>query len=318
MSCTLRRNGVVRSKIMLSLAVCFVLLTSCGPEDYQKPIQQFQDASTVVINTNREFLNNENIIEQNNVLDDLVFQRKPLNLPEIEKIEFISQREIKIRTDALDALAQYTSNLAQLAQGKAGSAVGDSTKKLSDSLKTLADDAKQLPATKTTFLDNAKFSGIASAAASAIGAVAQLIVEHKARRELEQSILENDVAVTTLIQQISLDATGSYLRQKSQFGAYGDQLSKDYDTAVKTNSDPILLLDFAKTIKSYRTQESQLSDANPAPAIDKMRKAHEALVLYVKSDKNPKTFAELVTAVQDFVAAVKPLGQAVQGLISAS
>ena len=315
---TIRHSDVVRLMFILSLAVCFVLQTGCGPEDYQKPIQQFQDASTVVVNTNREFLKNENTVEQNNVLDDLVFQRKPLNLPEIEKIELISQQEIKIRSDALDALAQYTSNLAQLAQGKAGTAVGDATKKLSDSLKTLADDAKKLPVTKMTVLDNAKFSGIVSAAASAVGAVALLIAEHKARRELEQSIQDNDVAVTALIQQISIDATGSYLRQKSQLGAYGDQLSRDYETAVRRNSDPILLLDFAKRIKSYRTQESQLSDANPAPAIDKMRKAHESLVSYVKSDKNPKAFAELVTAVKDFAAAVQPLGQAVQALISAS
>ena len=312
------RNRVVRSRLAISMAVCFLFQTGCGPENYQKPIQQFQDASTVVINTSREFLSNENTVEQNKVLDDLIFQRKPLNLPEIDKIEIITPDEIKIRTTALDALAQYTSNLAQLAQGKAGTAVADNTKKLSDSLKTLADDAKKLPATKTTFLDNAKFSGVVSAAGSAIGAVAQLIVEHKARRELQRSIVENDAAVTALIQQISDDATLSYERQKNQLGAYGSQLSRDYETGLKEKSDPIFLLNFAKTIKTYRTQKLQLSSSNPAPAIDKMKKAHEALVSYVTSDKNPKTFADLITAVQDFVSAAQPLGQAVQALVSAS
>jgi hypothetical protein len=263
-------------------------------------------------------LNNENTVEQNKVLDDLVFERKPLNLQEIDKIEIITPEEIKIRIAALDALSQYTSNLAQLAQGKTGSAVGDSTKQLSDSLKSLADDANKLPATKTTFLDNAKFSGLTSAAASAIGAVAQLIVEHKARHELERSIVENDAAVKALIQQISDDATSSYERQKNQLGAYGSQLSRDYETELKEKTDPIFLLNFAKTIKSYRAQKLQLANANPAPAIEKMQKAHEALVAYVASDKSPKTFAELVTAVQDFIAAVQPLGQAVQALVSAS
>jgi len=303
---------------MAALAVCFLCQSGCGPEDYQKPIQQFQNASTVVINSSREFLSNENAVEQNKVLDDLVFERKPLNLPEIDKIEIITPAEIKVRTAALDALSQYTSNLAQLAQGKAGTAVGDSTKKLSDSLKTLADDAKKLPATKTTFLDNANFSGVATAAASAIGAVAQLIVEHKARRELEGSIVENDAAVTTLIQLISDDATLSYERQKNQLGAYGSQLSKDYEDELKGKSDPMLLLNFAKTIKVYRAQKVLLSNANPAPAIDQMKKAHKALVSYVTSKKTPKTFVELETAVQDFVSAAQPLGQAVQALISAS
>jgi hypothetical protein len=304
-----------RLMLVLSLAVSFVFQMACGPEDYQKPVQQSQDASTIVINATRAFLTNENTVEQNKALDDLVFERKPLSLAEIDKIEIISQKEIKIRTDALDALAQYTSNLVILTQGKAGSAVGDNTKKLSDSLKTLADDAKKLPATKPTFLNNAKFSGIVSAAASAIGAVAQLIVERKARRELERSIVANDAAVTALIQQISDDAQGSYLRQKNQLGAYGDQLSRDYEKEIEGKPDPILLLTFAKTIKSYRTQNSQLSDANPAPAIAKMKAAHEKLVAFVKSDKRPETFAELVTAVKNFVDAAQPLGLA---LISAS
>jgi hypothetical protein len=312
-----RQSRLTRLVFVLSLAIFFAFQVGCGPEDYQKPIQQFQDASTVVINTTREFLKNENTLEQNKAIDDLVFSKKPLSLPELDNTEIISQKEIKIRIDALDALAQYTSNLAQLAQGKTGSAVGDSTKKLSDSLKTLADDAGKLPATKATFLNNANFSGATSAAANAIGAVAQLIVEHKARRQLEQSIVSNDVAVKALIKQIGIDATGSYERQKSQLGAYGDQLFKDYDDERTKNPDPILLLGFARIIKSYRTQKSQLSGANPAPAIDKMEKAHEALVSYVKSGKNPKTFAELVTAVQGFVSAAKPLGQAVQALISA-
>lgn len=315
----IRRSRLVQLAAILSLAFLICFPIGCGPEDYQKPLQQFQDSSTVVINTARAFLNNENTIEQDSTIDDVVFQRKPLNLPEIKKIEIISQQEIEIRTKALDALAEYTSNLAQLAQGKAGSAVGDQTKKVSDSLKTLAGDAKKLPATKSTFLDNPKFSGIASAAASAIGDVAQLMVEHKARREIEQSIESNDAAVTALIQQISDDATGSYLRQQAQLGAYGVQLSRDYQIEIgRENADPILLLGFAKTVKDYRLQESQLASANPAPAIEKMKKAHSALVAYVKSSKDPKTFAELKKAVQDFVSAAQPLGQAVQSLVSAS
>lgn len=311
-----RRRGCLIC--VLALTALILLQAGCGPEDYRKPIRQFQDASTVVISATRVFLNNMNAIEQDEALDDAVFQREPLDLPGLNKIQIISPAEIKIRTDALDALAQYTSNLAQLAQGKPGSAVGDSTTKLSASLKTLADDAGKLPATKATFLNNARLSGMVSGAASAVGAVAQLIVEHKARREIERSIVSTDAAIEKLIQQIGDDAQGAYLRQQAQMGDYGNELSKDYEKELKRNADPILLLSLARTIQAYRTQESQLSQANPAPAIDKMKKAHEALVSCIKSGKNPETFAELVAAVQDFVAAVKPLGQAVQALFSAA
>lgn len=310
---------VVLSRILVSSATLLLLLQlGCGPQDYQQPIQGFQDATAVVVNCTRVFLNNMNTIEQNSALDNLVFEQKPLNLPELNKITIITPEEIRVRTDALDALSQYTSTLAQLAQGKEASAVGDSTAKLSSSLKTLADDAKKLPANKGTGLDNPKLSGLLSAAATAVGAVAQLIVQQKARHEIERSVEENDAAVTELIQQISDESMGAYLRQQSLLGAYGDQLSKDYEKELRGHADPILLLGFAKVIKGYRAQQVQLAQANPSPAIDKMRKAHEALVTYAKSGKTPKTLTDLVRTVQEFVNAAQPLGQAIQALISAT
>lgn len=91
MNLVAQRRGLVRSTFVCSLAVVVGLQMGCGPEDYQKPLQQFQDASSIVVNTTRAFLNNENTIEQNKTLDDVVFLRKPLNLPEIGKVQIISQ-----------------------------------------------------------------------------------------------------------------------------------------------------------------------------------------------------------------------------------
>jgi hypothetical protein len=297
------------------IAVSSVLLlqAGCGPQEYQKPIQQFQDATAVVVNATRAFLNNMNLIEQNRALDEAVFEKKSINLSTLDKVKIISPEEIKIRTDTLEILAQYTSNLAQLAQGKAGSDVGDSTTKLSNSLKTLANDAKKLPG---GVFDNAKFSGIANSTANIVGDVAQLIVQHKARHEIELSLEKTDPAVTALIQQISDDATAAYLRQKNQLGAYGSQLSRDYELELRASPDPILLLGFANTIKNYRVQQAQLAQANPAAAINEMKKAHEALVAYARSKETPKNLHELITAVENFANSVKPLGQAVQALIS--
>ena len=313
-----RRPRNVAPFIAVMLLLNLLIQAGCGPEDYQTPIQGFEAASATVITAMQKFLVNENLIEQNTTLDDLVFEHKPLNLPEIDKIEIISPEEIAVRTDALNALAQYTANLAVLAQGKPSAAVGDNTKQLSSSLKALAEDVQKLPATKTTFLHNAQFGGLVSNAANAVGAVAQLIVERKARRQLEQSIIQNDPAVTALIDQISIDAQGAYLRQENQMGAYGTQLSKDYDTERKGNADPALLLTLATAIKNYRAAKSQLAGANPAPAITKMKKAHEALVAYVKSSKSPRSLSQLVKAVREFVLSVQPLGEAVQGLAKAS
>jgi hypothetical protein len=304
---------------MILVSVVTLLVASCGPEDYQEPVKKFQDASQVVINATREFLNHENTVEENALIDQQVFEQKPIDPASITQVDVISPEEIKLRTGALDALAKYTGNLAQLAQGKIASDVGQDTKTLSDSLKKLSEDAKALPGAKGTVFDNKKFSGLASAAASAIGAVAQLIIEKKARHELEQAIVSNDAAVKELIQLISDDATLAFERQKTTLSANGVQLYNTYKSELlKKDKDPVLLLFLADRIKSFRSQEAVLPAANPAPAISAMEKAHSALVSYVQSNKNPHSLADLVKSVEDFLSAAQPLGNAIQALISAS
>src|ERR1700719_4522347 len=101
-----------------------VVFVGCGPEDFQKTVQQFQDASNAVISATESFLSNMNTTEQNMKLDEDVFEKRPLDLPALSHVQIISSEEIKLRTDALNSLAQYTANLSVLAQGKAGSAVG--------------------------------------------------------------------------------------------------------------------------------------------------------------------------------------------------
>ena len=319
---TRRRLGTVGN---LAILVCLLLLalTGCGPEDYQKPIQQFQDASAVVISTTNTFLNNENLIEQNKAIDQIVFEEKGLDLKQIDAIQYITPDEIKARTEALDALTHYLLLLAQLAQGKAASDLDTKVKTLQDATKTLSTDLGTLPAAQGTVLDNSKFSGIASAAVQAFGAIAHLVEQRKARHEMENSILSTDSAISELIQVISDDCAVAYAREKSALGERQVQLTNDYKAEIAPKEkggtpDRIELLRLAEQIKDLRSQEAKLPGANPATAILKMRGAHRALLEYVKSPKTPKTFADLVAAVEDFAKSARPLGEAAQSLLRAT
>jgi hypothetical protein len=315
-----------------------VVSLACRPEDYQKPIQGFQNASNTVIAADRAFLSNENTIEQNKYIDQQVFEQKPLGSTDIDNQVIITPDEIKLRTVALDALSKYTASLATLAQGKVDPSTGQNMKTAGTNLQTSATNAgNQANPNPDQAAFNKKFSGAAGAAAAAIGAVAQLIMDHKARKEIEQSVKDTDKEITGLITLIGNDAQGSYLRQKNQLGFYGTQLYNDYkcEIAVDSNSapgvnevkcpqkgkgvqaDPVILLTLADRIKSFRTQQTALENANPAPAIAQMQKAHEALVVYVSSNKDPKTLSDLVTEVKNFESAAQPLGQAIQGLVTA-
>jgi hypothetical protein len=335
-NCLLHPRSIARSLTSVVMMGVLVASLACKPEDYQKPIQGFQQSSNTVIAADRAFLSNENTIEQNKFIDQQVFERKPLAPAEIDARIIITLDEIELRTDALDALSKYTASLATVAQGKADSSTGQNMKTTSTNLQTAAENAsKTASPNPDQAAFNTKFSGPAGAAAAAIGAVAQLIMDHKARNEIEKSVKDTNTAVNELIALIGADAQGAYLRQHTAISGYAMQLSNDYKCEFDSTPasgpdavncpakqkgvgpDPIILLILADKIKAVRAQQAILENANPAPAIAQMQKAHQALFVYATSDKSPKSLSDLITDVKDFEDAVQPLGQAIQGLVTA-
>jgi hypothetical protein len=353
-------SSVTRPLPKIVLTACLVSSLACGPEDYQKPIQDFQNAANTIIAADRAFLSNENSIEQNKYIDQQVFEQKPFGPDDVEKQIIISPAEIKLRTDALDALAQYTTSLATLAKGKTDSSTGQNIKQSGTSLQTAAAVAgsqttsnsaatadSQTTSTKEQAAKDqaafkAKFSGLATAAATAIGAVAQLVIEHRARTEIKKSVAATDSQITALIDLIGEDAQGSYLRQQNQLGGYSVQLYNDYKCEILVDNksapdpsvtnprevecpkrakgvqaDPVVLLTLADRLKSLQIQRTTLANANPATAITQMQKAHTALVAYVSSNnKDTSKLSDLITDVKNFVSAAQPLEQAVQKLMT--
>jgi hypothetical protein len=308
---------VLRTAKPKVVLLCIVLgaLSACGPEDYQKPIQQFQDASSVLIASAKTFLNNVNTTEQNALIERLSFEREAINPQQMNEVNLITQEEINIRVQTMDQLSQYTVNLATLAQGKGTASVGQKTQDLSKSLQQLAKDAGSLPAAKSTILDNTKFAGAVSAAATAVGQIAQFFAEKKARKEIEKAVRDNDGEVTALIDLLGAEIEAAYARQQSTLDAESVYLYRTYNDQ-RTNTDAVLMLALADRLEAYRQHRQTLQAADPGPSVLAMTKAHTALVEFVNSDKDPKTLSQLVTFVQDFASKAQPLGQAVQTLVT--
>jgi hypothetical protein len=348
---SLQRHGARHHLVAFSIVVIVLFVSAgCGPQDYQKPIQGFQDASNTVITAERGFLANENTIEQDIYINQQVFEQKPLDPKLIDAQSIITPEEIKYRTDALDALSKYTVSLASLAGGKEDSTVGADTKTCSTNLETLAKDAGGKSASSQSSSGksssdksssdkkaassgfNASFSGIAGAAAAGIGAVAQLMLDHKARTEIRASVNSSDKDVTALLDLIGVDAQDSYERQRTKLNNYGLQLFRDYDCEVspeqaqsnsgasgqvgcrKTRGDAASLLALADRIKSWRADQATLAAANPAPAIEKMKKSHEDLVKYVNAPNAPENLQQLRNSVEAFISSAQSLGSASQQL----
>ena len=309
-------------RLSFSLLLSPVLLAGCGPTDYQKPIQEFSDASAVVAASASTYLNGMNVLEQAKALRQLAFEGKPIDLAEIDKITVISPAEIALRTKTLTTLSDYTASLAILASGKSGSTTSADFKSLESTLQQIATDAGSATGKA---LDNKHFSGVASAAASAVGAVAQLVIDHKAREDIEASVIQNEKSIEELIDLIGGEMQIAYQRQKTTLGDTRIFITQAYAEAIappgaegsaRTTISGRLTL--ADNLTDYRKQDALLLAADPQPAVLKMKAAFAALVQYAHKDHDPKSSAALWKSVQDFIAAAQPLGQAIHDLVTAT
>lgn len=313
------RDGNLERPLFLGgvIFASLVGLLGCGTDDYQKPVEQFQSASAVVVVATRTMLARVNSVEQNGFIDQAVFERKRIDVPQLRSYELISPEEIDVRAKALDQLEAYAGNLAWLAQGKDVSAISDQTNSLSKTLASLSKQAANLPVSKASFLKNADFGNALQAVAAGVGLLAQVVAQHKSRAELEKAIAGNQKPIDDLIRLLAEELDGAYERQKATLGAEQIYISKAYEhECLESHPDPNALLSLGDRLKRYLEQREILDAADPAPALKSMQAAHDALVAYAKSKRDPKSLHDLLNAAQAFFNGVQPFGRTIETLLN--
>jgi len=314
------RDSVLKS----CAAALFVLVLSfpvgCGNDDFQRPIQQFQSASAVVVNATRQTLQQMNDVEEKSELDRQIFEAEVFDESKIKAKDVISADELNARVNALDQLTRYTSALADLAALKAPAQVTQKFQDVGSGFKTLSQDAAKLAGASGGIFDNPKFSGAVQVATVGIGAIVRAIEERKARREIEKEIRDHDADVSTLIKLIGDELEVAYQRRKQAESEEGVFLtaSLKLEIAKPKRGDPVLRMLLGDRLREWRNRQPLLANADPKPAVDAMQKTHQALVAYLTADKSPKNLSELLAAAESFADRVQPLGQAIAALVSKS
>ncbi len=288
------RNSVLKSCAAVLLVLVLSFPAGCGNDDFQRPIQQFQSASVVVIDAARQSL--QQIIKAKDV---------------------ISADELNARVNALDQLTRYTSALADLAALKAPAQVTQKFQDVGSGFKTLSQDAAKLAGASGGVFDNPKFSGAVQVAVVGIGAIVRAIEERKARREIEKEIRDHDADVNTLIKLIGDELEIAYQRRKQAESEEGVFLTNSLklEIAKPKRGDPVLRMLLGDRLREWRNRQPLLANADPKPGVDAMQKTHQALVTYLTADKSPKNLSELLAAAESFADRVQPLGQAIAALI---
>ncbi|MEO6815341.1 MAG: hypothetical protein ABI177_01465 [Edaphobacter sp.] len=316
---TIPRQLHIHRKTFLSLLVLFFLMGCVPDQDYTPVVKQFQQSADTLAQAFQTLLTNANLVEYDHYIDSQAFDHAALSPAEIDSRAVITPAELKLRSDAILALAQYTSALATLVQGKEEAQIVADATTASTSFSTLATDAQTAAAGHHLIPTTADYAGPISSAASAAGIILGLIERHRTHEEIRQSIEKNDPALSALFDMLGTESQSIYERQKSTQRAQGVLLFTDYNREIALAApDKDYLLQLSDRIKQFRRNQTLVAQADPTAAIAAFKKSHDALVAVILAPKDtrPRNMAELVTSVKSFAAEVEPLADRVQSTSS--
>lgn len=302
-------------KMLLALFTLLFLIGCVPDQDYTPVILEFQQSSATLAQAFQALLTNANLVEYEHYIDTQAFDHSQLTPTEIDGRAVITPQELKLRSDAILALAQYTSALATLAQGKHEAQIVQDAITASTSFSTLSTDAQTAAAGRHLVSSTADYAGPVSGAAAAAGVILALIERHRGHEEIRQSIEKNDPALSALFDLLGNESKAIYERQKSTQSAQGVILFTDYNREIaQPTPDKDYLLQLTDRIKQFRRNQALIDQADPTQAIAAFKKSHDALVAVILAPKDtrPQSLAQLVTSVKSFVAEVQPLAAGVQ------
>src|SRR5665213_2324644 len=239
-------------KTFLSLLVLLFLMGCVPDQDYTPVVKQFQQSADTLAQSFQTLLTNANLVEYDHYIDSQAFEQAALSPAEIDSRAVITPEELKLRSDAIFALAQYTSALATLAQGKEEAQIVQDATTASTSFSTLATDAQTAAAGHHLIPTTADYAGPISSAAAAAGIILGLIERHRTHEEIRQSIEKNDAALAALFDMLGTESQAIYERQKSTQRAQGVLLFTDYNREItQAAPDKDYLLQLSDRIKQF-------------------------------------------------------------------
>ena len=308
-----------RYLILCSLAI-FCLQTACTTNKYREPISKFQAASAVVSANARKSFTEINRLERTVAIKKLVRDGKPIKISELQKVQPFTEEEIQARLDALDRLNEYVDLLVSIANSDAPQNISKSATDLTGSLSNLINTVHGLGNTSASGSGNSnsnfktKTDNAFGVASVVVSEILDSFVKQKIKEGLEKAILKGDTPINELIDAIGGDLTVIYLDQKTTFETERADLFKLYNNEIsKMPPDQQLIATYKEQIISNEDTLETLASANPTESLTKMKKAHTKIVILAKTN-SPANFAEAVAAIEDFAAAAKRLGDAVDKL----
>jgi hypothetical protein len=312
----------------LRISVLTVLVGSgCVTANFTQPTASLKSSIDTASTAVGTYFTELNTFERDLYLDERVYDPK-LQVLEIDDQgnptpligQLFKPASIKARMDALALLGSYSSRLADLAGSQAPENFSSATLALGTNLTGLDATFMGLVGTKDP------------TASQYIGPVSQIIavtgefyLQEKRDAMFTEAVKKGAPAVTNILDLLQNDLemvvvplrqTGikerlavrvdAYNKTKNSRGEVIDAVEKREAMTVAQRQEAI------DAIRNAAQQYDLLISSNPTEAINGIREAHAALLKYVQSDRRPKDFADLMSAIEALQTKVERVASAVQ------
>lgn len=296
---------------LLLLLICLTMGTSSGCDSsFKEQIKDFQESVELTSAAVRVYYTEINEFER-----ELYLQERALD-PSQEVLVTDGQgnptpliggpfpaESIKARTDALLLLGVYGRRLGELAGSDAPGRFAKGAKALGDNLDGLAG----------TFagLSDSTAKAYAGPIGTIVGIFGEMVLESKRDSALRRAVTEGAPAVRQILDLLEKDLTNVVsLQRRTGTRQAITLLAADYNS----QAGKLGLQERKQRLEEIRKAAQRYEVAvafNPTELVTAMRTAHEALVEYVESGRQPKDLATLAAALETFRSRAEQVASAV-------
>jgi len=295
--------------IFLSLS----LLSSCVTARFTEPITSFRDCintSSLVIGSYYAELNK---FEREIYLDERLYGSTPeemivsltINGQPTGLLGPFSAESIKARTDAIVLLGTYAKRLGDLAGSDAPQQFSEGVNMLGDNLFNLQKTFEKLDGKGDSSAKN-YFGPIGTI----INVIGNIYLSGVRETQIKMAIEKGAPAVRNVLSLLQKDfvdvinplqSTGLKEKLSLRMDYYNSHLDLSFEQRKRMLAE----------MDAFVTRYDAAINANPANLIQTIRDAHESLVKYAGSSKEPQTLAEFISALETFKNHVQEVSKAI-------
>jgi len=295
------------------LVISLFLSSGCVTARFSEPITTFGDcinSSSLIIGSYYAELNK---FEREIYLDERLFGSTPeemtASLTRNDRptglLGLFSAESIAARTDAMVLLGTYAQRLGELAGSDAPQQFSEGVKILGENLYNLQTTFEKLGAKGDPPAKN-YFGPVGTI----IGVIGNIYLGGARDAQIKIAIEKGAPAVRDILGLLQKDfidvitplqSTGLKEKLNLRLGYYNSHLNSSFEQRKKMLAE----------IGALVTRYDAAMNANPVNLIQTMRSAHESLVKYAASSKDPQTLAEFLSALETFKNRVRDLSAAI-------